>query len=87
MLIVATIVLVSWCLAVSLLAKLFFGHTRQEAGIADLNGRAPTVGFLGTAVLAPLFGVGATVCCSVGHAQHVTDHSGRPSFALQDHNR
>jgi predicted permease len=87
MLIVAAIVLVGLCLAASLLAKFFIGHTRQEAGIAGLNGHAPTVGFLGAALLAPLSGAGATVCCSFGHVQHVADHSGRPSLALLDHNR
>jgi malonate transporter and related proteins len=51
MLIVAAIVLVGWYLATFLVAKLFFGHTRQEAGIAGLSAGTPTVGFLGIAVL------------------------------------
>jgi malonate transporter and related proteins len=65
MLIVAAIVLVGWYLAAFLVAKLFFGHTRQEAGIAGLSAGVPTVGFLGIAVLAPLFGAEAALTVAV----------------------
>jgi len=65
MLIVTAIVLVGWYLAAFLAAKLFFGHTRQEAGIAGLSAGVPTVGFLGIAVLAPLFGAEAALTVAV----------------------
>jgi malonate transporter and related proteins len=65
MLIVTAIVLVGWYLATFLVAKLFFGHTRQEAGIAGLSAGTPTVGFLGIAVLAPLFGAEAALTVAV----------------------
>jgi malonate transporter len=65
MLIVATIVFVGWYLATFLIAKLFFGHTRQEAGIAGLSAAAPTVAFLGIAVLSPLFGSPAALTVAV----------------------
>lgn len=59
------IVLVGWYLATFVVAKLFFGHTRQEAGIAGLGAGAPTVGFLGIAVLGPLFGQEAALTVAV----------------------
>jgi predicted permease len=65
MLMAAAIVFVGWYLATFLVAKLFFGHARQEAGIAGLSAGAPTVGFLGIAVLAPLFGAEAAMTVAV----------------------
>lgn len=65
MLIVSIIVLVGWYLAAFLVAKFFFRHTRQEAGIAGLSAGSPTVGFLGIAVLAPLFGAEAALSVAV----------------------
>jgi malonate transporter and related proteins len=65
MLVVAAIVLVGWYLVSFLIAKLFFGHTRQEASIAGLSATAPTVGFLGIAVLSPLFGSHAALTVAV----------------------
>jgi malonate transporter and related proteins len=65
MLIVTAIVLIGWYLAAFLVAKLIFGHTRQEAGIAGLSAGVPTVGFLGIAVLAPLFGAEAALTVAV----------------------
>jgi malonate transporter len=57
MLIVAAIVLIGWYLATFLI--------RQEAGIAGLSASAPTVGFLGIAVLSPLFGASAALTVAV----------------------
>jgi malonate transporter len=65
MLVVAAIVLIGWYLATVLIAKLFFRHTRQEASIAGLSASAPTVGFLGIAVLSPLFGGDAALTVAV----------------------
>jgi predicted permease len=65
MLMAAAIVLGGWYLATFLAAKFFFGHTRQEAGIAGLSAGTPTVGFLGIAVLAPLFGADAALTVAV----------------------
>lgn len=39
----------------------FFGHTAREAAVAGLVGGAPTIGYLGFAVLTPIYGAGATV--------------------------
>lgn len=39
----------------------FFKHTKAEASIAGLVGGAPTIGYLGFAVLEPIFGTNATV--------------------------
>lgn len=61
MLIAALVVLLGWYLVAFLVAKLVFRHSRQEAGIAGLSAGAPTVGFLGIAVLSPLFGAEAAL--------------------------
>ncbi|AUC99127.1 hypothetical protein CWS35_36445 [Bradyrhizobium sp. SK17] len=60
-LVAAAIVLMGWYLASLAVAKFFFGHSREEAVIAGLSASTPTVGFLGIAVLAPLFGAGAAL--------------------------
>lgn len=39
----------------------FFKHTKSEASIAGLIGGAPTIGYLGFAVLEPIYGTSATV--------------------------
>ncbi len=39
----------------------FFKHTKAEASIAGLIGGAPTIGYLGFAVLQPIYGTSATV--------------------------
>lgn len=39
----------------------FFKHTKPEASIAGLIGGAPTIGYLGFAVLEPIYGTSATV--------------------------
>lgn len=65
MLIVSIIVLVGWYLAAFVVAKRLFHHTTQEAGIAGLSAGAPTVGFLGIAVLSPLFGAEAALSVAV----------------------
>ncbi len=65
MLTATAIVYVGWYLAAFLVAKLFFGHTRQEASLAGLGAGAPTVGFLGIAVLMPLFGAVAALTVAV----------------------
>lgn len=38
----------------------FFKHTKSEAAICGLIGGAPTIGFLGFAVLSPIYGASAT---------------------------
>ena len=39
----------------------FFKHSKAEASIAGLVGGAPTIGYLGFAVLEPIYGTSATV--------------------------
>lgn len=39
----------------------FFNHTKKEASVAGLVAGAPTIGYLGFAVLEPIFGASATV--------------------------
>ena len=39
----------------------FFKHSKAEASIAGLDGGAPTIGYLGFAVLEPIYGTSATV--------------------------
>jgi malonate transporter and related proteins len=65
MLSATAIVFIGWYLTTFLVAKFFFGRSRQEAGIAGLSAAAPTVGFLGIAVLAPLFGAQAALSVAV----------------------
>lgn len=58
-------VLVAWYALAFLVARLAFRHTREEAGIASLSATAPTVGFLGLAILSPLYGSDATQAVAV----------------------
>ena len=43
----------------------FFHHTKAEAAISSLIGGAPTIGFLGFAVLEPIYGASTTVALVV----------------------
>lgn len=65
MLLVTIGVLLGWYAIAFLVAMFVFGHDRREAGIAGLSAGAPTVGFLGIAVLAPLFGGAAALSVAV----------------------
>lgn len=65
MLITTTIVLIGWYFAAFLIAMYVFKHDRREAGIAGLSAGAPTVGFLGMAVLLPLFGSSAALSVAI----------------------
>lgn len=62
---ISVAVLIGWYVVAFLGAKLVFKHDKQEAGIAGLSAAAPTVGFLGIAVLAPLFGGAAALSVAV----------------------
>jgi predicted permease len=64
-LIVAAIVIAGWYLAAFLVARLFFGHSRQEAGIARLSAGVSAVGFLRIVVLGSLFGAEAALTVAV----------------------
>ncbi len=65
MLLASVIVLVGWYLIAFVIAMFVFRHNRREAGIAGLSAGAPTVGFLGIAVLSPLFGAQAALSVAV----------------------
>lgn len=65
MLVTATIVLIGWYFIAFFVAMFVFKHDRREAGIAGLSAGAPTVGFLGMAVLLPLFGSSAALSVAV----------------------
>jgi malonate transporter len=56
MLALAAVVLVGWQAVAFVVARRGFGRDRREAGIASLATAAPTIGFLGTAVLVPSYG-------------------------------
>jgi len=58
-------VLLGWFAVSLVVSRTVFGHGRREAGIAALTASAPTVGFLGMAVAAPLFGPQAAIIVSV----------------------
>lgn len=64
-LLVSTVVLVGWYLVALLAAMYVFKHNKREAGIAGLSAAAPTVGFLGMAVLSPLFGGQAALAVAI----------------------
>ncbi|MBB3773143.1 putative permease [Angulomicrobium tetraedrale] len=61
----AVCVLLGWYILAFVVAKVVFGHDRREAGIAGLSAGAPTVGFLGMAVLMPLFGGTAALSVAI----------------------
>lgn len=65
MLLVSTVILVGWYVIAFLVAMFVFKHDRRAAGIAGLNASAPTVGFLGMAVLSPMFGGVAALTVAV----------------------
>ncbi len=65
MLLVSIGVLLGWYFIAFLVAMFVFRHDRREAGIAGLSAGAPTVGFLGIAVLSPLFGGSAALSVAV----------------------
>lgn len=65
MLAASTIVLIGWYFIAFLIAMFVFKHNRREAGIAGLSAAAPTVGFLGMAVLMPIFGSSAALSVAV----------------------
>jgi predicted permease len=58
-------VLVGWYAAAFLVARLVFRRNSREAGIAGLSAAAPTVGFLGMAVLSPLYGGAAALSVAI----------------------
>ena len=62
---ISVIVLLFWYFVAFAGALLVFGHDRREAGIAGLSAGAPTVGFLGMAVLSPLFGGTAALSVAI----------------------
>ena len=62
---VGVVVLIGWYFIAFLGARMIFKHDKREAGIAGLSAGAPTVGFLGMAVLAPLFGGSAALSVAV----------------------
>ncbi len=54
------------CYAICFIVAMFaFGHDRRESGIAGLSAAAPTVGFLGMAVLTPLYGSSAALSVAI----------------------
>lgn len=61
----SVVVLLSFYFLCFFLAKSAFGHDRREAGIAGLSAAAPTVGFLGMAVLTPLYGGSAALSVAI----------------------
>lgn len=65
MLLVSVIVLLFWYVVAFLTALYGFHHDRREAGIAALSAGAPTVGFLGIAVLSPLFGASSAMSVAI----------------------
>ncbi|MCJ8142118.1 AEC family transporter [Ancylobacter sp. A5.8] len=65
LLIISVAVLLFWYLVAFFGALFVFGHDRREAGIAGLSAGAPTVGFLGMAVLSPLFGGSAALSVAI----------------------
>ena len=58
-------VLVGWYAVAFVVARLVFHRTSREAGVAGLSAAAPTVGFLGLAVLSPLYGGAAALSVAV----------------------
>lgn len=62
---ISVIVLLFWYFVAFAGALFVFGHDRREAGIAGLSAGAPTVGFLGMAVLSPLFGGTAALSVAI----------------------
>lgn len=65
LLVISVAVLLFWYLVAFFGALFVFGHDRREAGIAGLSAGAPTVGFLGMAVLSPLFGGSAALSVAI----------------------
>lgn len=61
LLLISLVVIVACYFASYFSAKKFFKHTKAEASIAGLIGGAPTIGYLGFAVLEPIYGTTATV--------------------------
>lgn len=65
LLVASVVIFVGWYLLAFLIAVFAFGHTRNEAGIAGLAVGAPTVGFLGMAVLNSIFGGPAALSVAI----------------------
>ncbi|MEQ4618636.1 MAG: AEC family transporter [Corticimicrobacter sp.] len=63
--IAAFAVLIAWYFIALIGARLVFKHDKQEAGLAGLSAGAPTVGFLGIAVLTPIFGGSAAMTVAI----------------------
>ncbi|MGU3496165.1 AEC family transporter [Xanthobacteraceae bacterium A53D] len=61
----AVVILIGWYVIAFLVAMFVFKHNKREAGIAGLSAAAPTVGFLGMAVLSPLFGGAAALSVAI----------------------
>jgi len=54
-LLLSVVVLIGWYFIALVIAMKFFKHDKREAGLAALSASSPTAGFLGYAVLSPLF--------------------------------
>lgn len=65
MLLTTFIVLIVSQIVVFTVAKFIFKHSHRESGIASLVAGAPTVGFLGIAVLAPMYGAEAGLTVAI----------------------
>lgn len=63
--VVAFVALIIWYFVTFFIAMGLFGRNRHEAGLAGLSAGAPTVGFLGIAVLDPIFGTQAAVTVAI----------------------
>ena len=61
----AAVVLVGWQAVGFAVARRGFGRDRREAGIASLATAAPTIGFLGTAVLVPTYGAPSVLSIAI----------------------
>ncbi|MFT4079366.1 AEC family transporter [Rhodomicrobium sp.] len=59
------IVLLGWTAISFVVAKGVFKHDRGAGAIASLSASAPTVGFLGIAVLAPIFGAASALSVAI----------------------
>jgi predicted permease len=64
-LVASFVILLGWFLVCLLVSRTVFRRDSREAGIGALAASAPTVGFLGMAVAAPLFGATAAITVSI----------------------
>jgi predicted permease len=61
----AAVVLVGWQAVAYAVARRGFGRDRREAGVASVAAAAPTIGFLGTAVLVPTYGAPSVLSIAI----------------------